>query len=1328
MQEGFLVGLDVGGSGGRCALLKTTDGSLHTSYCAWQHPRADAGVWSFDLDTDRVWHSLGQLVQTALRGSGASASEVLGISVTGMRHGFVLADVEGTPLLALPYQDARAVTQSMDLGRERGDEVYSRTGHFPSPICAAARLLWVAEHHPEQLERAHAILAISDWVAYRLTGQFVTDPSLSGETSLCEIQERKWAWDLMDSFGLPRRLLPRLLEPGSPCGALTPSAAAHLGLAAGTPVAVGGADAQCGLLGTATIEPGEACILAGSSAPVQLVLDRPRIDSGEELWLGHHVLPNRWVLESNCGCLGSALEWIAGVLYGDGPQPVARLIAEAALSSPGAAGILSSFGVDVFNARHLQLPMGDLTLSPMMASADPARRPHVARAILEGLTFGVRANLDQLRERAGVERPVLRVAGGLSQNSFWVQMLSNVCGLPVSAADSPHASATGAAICAGVGAGVYRSAADGARALVRLTRNHTPHSEDQQTYEDLYVAWRQWRHAGEAARALAGDLTLEKITTDAGPSGLALKPICKPRILVTASMDPQSLEELRRLGEVRYSCYRDDMRLLAGDDLVDELQGFQVLVTEVDVLSAEALERLPDLRVVVSCRGNAVNIDTQACTDFGVPVLHTPGRNADAVADLTVAFLLSLARDLPAAGEFLRQGDGDAGDMARMGAAHARFQGQELWRKTVGLVGLGRVGEGVAKRLKPFGVRVLTYDPVLQAEAALLAGAESVSLRTLLEESDFVSLHAAVTDASRGLIGRREFEAMKSGSYLVNTARAELVDEEALAQALSSGHLGGAALDVFAVEPPGADHPLLAFSNVVATPHVGGNTTDVAAHQGAMVVEGLSRLVREEKPEHVLNAATLDGFSWLEARRRVPSDGVVNTRPSLPPKVCDFRTEEPVPKVCDVPTKEPAPDVKSPLKSEEQSKKQSSTPGRARGVFGGLRDFLGGRSRKAPTSVPTKTLSPASPESVEKLEGILRGFLKRAVKDQALRKFARGKQITVHYDVTDMGLSFYTRFEDGRVEGALGEPDRPAEVRLKMRAQVLDGVFTDRLNGTKAALTGKLAFSGDTIKAIALKRIQSDFNRLYIAAREEAGGFDEVAATTESESSPRPGPLSSAAPTEAATPPDERDEMVLALEELYREELVTSTGGNVSLRVPGSQSDLWITPSQLHKGRLSRDLMVRIDMEGQPRGPGSGTPSSEHLIHASILKARPDVEAVIHSHAPQATVLALAELPFLPISTEAAFVGELPRVPFLLPGSRDLAESVVEALGKSVAVLMQNHGLVVAGSTLRRALDLTLVIEHTAESLVACHRLGREPSVIPDHIAAELREVGVMMG
>ena len=111
-----------------------------------------------------------------------------------------------------------------------------------------------------------------------------------------------------------------------------------------------------------------------------------------------------------------------------------------------------------------------------------------------------------------------------------------------------------------------------------------------------------------------------------------------------------------------------------------------------------------------------------------------------------------------------------------------------------------------------------------------------------------------------------------------------------------------------------------------------------------------------------------------------------------------------------------------------------------------------------------------------------------------------------------------------------------------------------------------------------------------------------------------------------------------------------------------------------------------------------------------------------------ATVLALAELPFLPISTEAAFVGELPRVPFLLPGSRDLAESVVEALGKGVAVLMQNHGLVVAGSTLRRALDLTLVIEHTAESLVACHRLGREPSVIPDHIATELREVGVMMG
>jgi autoinducer 2 (AI-2) kinase len=281
-------------------------------------------------------------------------------------------------------------------------------------------------------------------------------------------------------------------------------------------------------------------------------------------------------------------------------------------------------------------------------------------------------------------------------------------------------------------------------------------------------------------------------------------------------------------------------------------------------------------------------VDAEACAKLGIPVLCAPGRNADAVAELTVSFLLALARKLPEAITFLRDPEMKAGDLAAMGRAYVSLRGRELWRKTVGLVGLGAVGRKVAERLLPFGVELLVFDPWLPAERGIAAGAEPVTLDELLERSDFVSLHAAVTDASRGLIGAPELARMKKGACLVNTARAALVDEEALAKALASGHLAGAGLDVFGVEPPGADHPLLAVPGVIATPHVGGNTAEIGAHQGRIVGEDLARFLGGEGARHVVRREALDGFSW-EGPRRTPD---AETRAWLlarpPPSVTDL--------------------------------------------------------------------------------------------------------------------------------------------------------------------------------------------------------------------------------------------------------------------------------------------------------------------------------------------------------------------------------------------------------------------------------------------------------
>jgi autoinducer 2 (AI-2) kinase len=205
-----------------------------------------------------------------------------------------------------------------------------------------------------------------------------------------------------------------------------------------------------------------------------------------------------------------------------------------------------------------------------------------------------------------------------------------------------------------------------------------------------------------------------------------------------------------------------------------------------------------------------------------------------------------------------------------------------------------------------------------------------------------------------------------------------------------------------------------------------------------------------------------------------------------------------------------------------------------------------------------------------------------------------------------------------------------------------------------------------------------------------------------------------------------RPELIAVVNELYAAGLITATGGNVSAR--GASSDeAWITPSQLFKGDLRPEILVRIGMDGRPLDPGARSPSSEALMHTAVLGARPEANAVIHCHAPNATILVNAGLPFLPISTEAAFLAKIGRIPFIMPGTQELADAIVAAMGDGWAVLMQNHGLLVAGRTLRRAADMAEIVERTAEVIVGCYAVGREPPVLPDEIVERLARYGDLM-
>jgi autoinducer 2 (AI-2) kinase len=334
-------------------------------------------------------------------------------------------------------------------------------------------------------------------------------------------------------------------------------------------------------------------------------------------------------------------------------------------------------------------------------------------------------------------------------------------------------------------------------------------------------------------------------------------------------------------------------------------------------------------------------------------------------------------------------------------------------------------------------------------------------------------------------------------------------------------------------------------------------------------------------------------------------------------------------------------------------------------------------------------------------------------------------------------------FENGAVKAGMGAPPGKADLTLKMKAEIFDGMMTGKINAMSAAMSGKMKFSGDTGKAMQMQRIQKDIMRLYSEARQKIGDPGDLsklgpapAAASVSAASAAPAvgaPLSQpqAAPSYARPAihtGDERDELVAAVQELYEKNLITATGGNLSIRVAGRENELWITPSAMFKGSLHPEMMVRINMEGEALDEEAATPSSERWVHTEILKARPDLNVVIHTHAPWSTLLALSETPFLPISTEAAFIGDIPRVPFIMPGTRELAMAVARAMGeKGAVVLMQNHGLVVAGSSLRRAASTTEVVERYSELILRCLTLGKQPPVLPEEAVKSLREMGQMM-
>jgi len=269
--------------------------------------------------------------------------------------------------------------------------------------------------------------------------------------------------------------------------------------------------------------------------------------------------------------------------------------------------------------------------------------------------------------------------------------------------------------------------------------------------------------------------------------------------------------------------------------------------------NAALIERCPDLLAVSTSGAGYDTVDVAACTAAGVLVVNQSGGNADAVAEHTVAMMLSLTKNIPQTDRSVRSGKR---------APRESFKGWNARGRTVGVVGIGNVGSRVA-RICGLGLqmKVLACDPYLTAEQVQARGATKVDLATLLAESRFVSIHCPYNDETRNMIGARELNAMQAGSYLITTARGGIVDENALAKALELKHIAGAGVDVWIDEPPPLSHPLLAFDNLIATYHTAGITHDSRNNMADWNAQQVAGILRGERPPRLINPDAWERFA-----------------------------------------------------------------------------------------------------------------------------------------------------------------------------------------------------------------------------------------------------------------------------------------------------------------------------------------------------------------------------------------------------------------------------------------------------------------------------------
>ena len=484
----YTLVLDAGTSRARCFLFDSRGRAVSSCAKAWQFVESgEAYALAREWEVQALWRDICDLIGSCIDKGGVSAGDIRSVAITSQRQAVVFLDEEGLELYAGPNLDLRAFFEGSEIDEAHRERVYRTTGHLPSFLFAPAKLKWFERHMPEAYERVTTVLSLGDWIAYRLTGEIVSERSLTAEAGLLDVGRRDRCHSLLAELGVDIDT-GRPVDAASVVGSVGGDAAESTMLKEGTEVVIAGADTQCGLLGMGVHREGEVGIVAGWSVPVQMVTGEPKFSDGASTWAGCYLVPDRWVAESSAGDLGNAYSWLVNLLCGGARGGFEALDAAAGSVAAGSEGMQAILGSVRTRFSGPGMRAGGF-IFPVPVTLSELGRGHFARAALESAAYGMRANFEALKSVGAKKAVHLAMGGGMTRTRTLAPIVADVLGRDIRMARAPDASALGAWLCAETAAGEYGTLDEAANWAKERTRVIEPNPGRSAEYQHFYRQW-----------------------------------------------------------------------------------------------------------------------------------------------------------------------------------------------------------------------------------------------------------------------------------------------------------------------------------------------------------------------------------------------------------------------------------------------------------------------------------------------------------------------------------------------------------------------------------------------------------------------------------------------------------------------------------------------------------------------------------------------------------------------------------------------------------------------------------------------------------------------